>query len=508
MTGDLVIGLDSSTTATKAIAWDREGRAVAEGRAPIALSIPQPGWFEQEPGDWWGAAAKALKSVTRKVGARRIAAVAISNQRESFGQFTEQGEALRPGTLWLDERARPQMKSLSGKIGGERIHEISGKPVDVTPCLYRCAWLAENMPDIWRRTEKTAEVHGYLSFKLTGTWVTSTGSADPMGMLDLARLDWSDELISAVGLTRQQLPRLYRPGQQMGEVTAEAAKATGLREGTPLIAGGGDGQCAGTGTDVFGKGRAYVNIGTAVVSGSYGKSYRHDRTFRTLGAIAEEGYIYESCQRTGTFLVNWTVEQLFKTDPRKSNGIFAELEAEAADSPVGANGIALVPYWSGCMTPYWDSSARGVIAGLTSSHKRGDVYRAMLEGIALEQAMTTDGIAGKTEPIDHYVAIGGGATSDLWCQILADASGRDVRRLTTVEASSLGAGMAAAKGAGWYGSIPEAATVMAGRPVRIFNPEAKAHDRYRELLAIYRDLWPTLTKWNQRMADFAGAGHG
>ena len=503
---DIVIGLDSSTTATKAIAWDCRGRAIAEGRAPVPLSTPRPGWFEQDAADWTGAAAKSLKQVTRKISAARIAAVAISNQRESFAQFDARGKALRPGTLWLDERAHGQAKSLALEIGAEELHRISGKPSDVTPCIARCRWFAEKMPGIWKKTAKTSEVHGVLAQFLTGKWNTSVASADPMGLVDMARFDWSDVLISKVGLNRSQLPALFRPGEIIGEVTADAARLTGLRAGTAIVAGGGDGQCAGTGANVFAKGRAYLNLGTAVVSGSFGTAYAHNPVFRTMCAVAEAGYIYETAIRSGSFLLNWMVERLFNVNPAKTPGIFSALENEARNSPIGSNGLALVPYWSGCMTPYWDSGARGVIAGLSGNHGRGGVYRAIFEGIALEQVMMTESVADATQPIDHYVVMGGGAKSDLWCQIIADVAGRPVKRLETLEASALGAGMAAAKAAGWFHTIPEAAAAMAGKPARIFTPKRVAHLRYRELLAIYRDLWPTLTAWNARMLDFSQRG--
>src|SRR5262245_20493257 len=185
MTRDLVIGLDSSTTATKAIAWDRVGRALAEGRAPIALSNPQAGWFEQEAEDWWTSAQTAIRALLGKVDAQRIAAIAISNQRESFAQFDKDGKALRPGTLWLDERGRSEIDRLAKAVGGSEIHRISGKPVDLTPCFYRCAWFEAHMPEIWHKTARTAEVHGVLVHKLTGEWTTSIASADPMGLIDM-----------------------------------------------------------------------------------------------------------------------------------------------------------------------------------------------------------------------------------------------------------------------------------------------------------------------------------
>ena len=504
MRGDLVIGIDSSTTATKAIAFDRSGRIVAEGRAAVPLSNPKPGWFEQEVDDWTSAVTKAIKQLTKKIDASRVAAISISNQRESFAQFDAKGKALRPGTLWLDERAHREVKDIMDELGDD-IHVISGKPADVTPCLYRCRWLSTHMPKIWAKTVMTAEVHGVLTHFLTGRWATSVSSADPMGLIDIKSYDWSDTLLKAARLTRAQLPKLYRPGEIMGEVTLEAAKLTGLKAGTPVSAGGGDGQCAGTGVNIFTKGRAYVNLGTAAVSGSYGASYAIDPSFRSLVAVGEEGFSFETAIRTGTFLVNWMVERLFNVNPGKTPTIFKALESEARISPIGANGLVLVPYWSGCMTPYWDPAARGVIAGLSGSHSRGDVYRAILEGVALEQAMMTNRVQLATSPITHYAAVGGGSKSDLWCQILADASGRDVKRLDTAEASALGAAMAAAKSAGWYKTIATASAAMSGKPSSTFRPRAKEHRRYQELLAIYTDLWPKLSEWNQRLVNFAAA---
>ena len=191
MKPDLVIGLDSSTTTTKAIAWDRRGHAVAEGRAGVPMSNPKAGWFEQDVSDWTNAAAKALKQLSRKIDMARVGAIAISNQRESFAQFDSANKPLRPGTLWLDERAHVEAKELAQLIGAEELHRISGKPSDVTPCIARCLWLAKNMPGLWKKTAMTAEVHGVLVHFLTGHWHTSTASADPMGLIDMERYDWS-----------------------------------------------------------------------------------------------------------------------------------------------------------------------------------------------------------------------------------------------------------------------------------------------------------------------------
>jgi sugar (pentulose or hexulose) kinase len=503
MTPDLVIGIDQSTTATKAIAFDKRGRIVAEGRAQVPLSNPQMGWFEQKVDDWYASTATALKQLTRKISKHRIAAIAISNQRESFAQFDDKGKALRPGTLWLDERAHQEVKDVAAAVGKEKLHDISGIPSDITPCLYRCLWLSRHEPKVWARTAKTAEVHGVLTHFLTGEWKTSTSSASPMGVLDARRLDWSDDLLAVAKLTRDMLPELVPTGHVMGNVTATAAKRTGLKAGTPVIAGGGDGQCASVGANTFTKGRFYYNLGTAAVGGSYGADYAADPAFRSLVATAEQGFSFETAIRTGTYLVTWLVERVFGEKPLKNPKIFASLEKEAKDVPIGSRGLVMLPYFSGIMTPYWDTDGRGVFAGLSGSHTRGDLYRALMEGLALEQAMMTNRLAAATSPIDHFAIVGGGSKSDLWCQIVADASGRDVKRLETPEASALGAAMAAAKGAGWFKSVAEASGAMSGKPTKTFRPRSKDHKTYQELLAIYQELWPQMSSWNAKLQNFA-----
>jgi sugar (pentulose or hexulose) kinase len=503
MPRDLVIGIDSSTTATKAIAWNRTGAPLAEGRAAIPLAQPRPRYFEQDPEDWWHSTSLALSELTTKVDPARIAGVAISNQRETFGLFGEHGEPIRPAIVWLDERAMDQMQRFGASFGAEKIHAISGKPVDITPCVYRMVWLRENEPHFLDRAAYIAEVHGYLCFRLTGRWTTSIASADPLGVLDMERLAWSQEILAAAEIPFDMMLPMVRPGALIGTVTEAAAQATGLLADTPVFAAGGDGQCAGTGVDVLQAGRAYINLGTAVVSGHYSERYVFDRAFRTETAVADRGYIVETCLRSGTFLLDWLTRELLGMDPERERELLTALEAEAAASPVGANGIMLVPYWEGCMTPHWDASARGVIAGLSGSTRRGDLYRALLEGVVLEQALASKRLqVGCAQTIDHYVAVGGGTASNLWMQILADATGVAVHRSTSKEASSLGAAIAAAKGCGWFRSFKEASAAMAGHIDRSFEPRPHEQAAYAELGEIYEGLWPALSSWNRKLARF------
>ena len=507
MIKDLVIGIDSSTTATKAIAWTGQGELIAEGRCAIDLHNPAPLYYEQDARDWWRALCSALGDLGERIDLARTASVSIGNQRETWAPVDAAGEPLRPGMVWMDERGRPDVDLLERAIGRERLLEITGKIPGPLPCLYSIHWMKREEPDLYAKTARFLDVHGFLVHRLTGDYRTSWSSADPTALLDLESKRYANDILAALDLDADKFAEPCRPGSILGEIHTAAAEATGLPKGTPVIAGGGDGQAAGLGTGVLGPGRAYLNLGTASVSGVYGKSYATDPAFRTMTSLTGEGYIFELCLITGTFLTNWLVEQLFEEDPRTNPNVYAKLEHEAARLPVGADGLMLMPYWGGVMTPYWDADARGILIGLSSEHGRGHVYRAMMEGIALDEAMGLQGIEAVTgETVEELLTIGGGSKSDLWCRIVANATGKPVKRLATAEATSLGAAIAAAAGAGWFESVASAADAMTGKVEDIIDPEPAIAERYAELLGIYKRLYPQTQSILNDLTAFKEAG--
>lgn len=503
MSEPVVIGLDASTQSTKAVAWDARGRPVAEGRAGIALSNPQLGFFEQDPEDWWSAACTALRGCTSGLAEGRVAGLAVSNQRETIAFLDGDGRSVHPAMVWLDERARAEVRDFATRFGAERIHRITGRHPDITPCLYRLLWMAKHRPEAFAKTACFADVQATLVARLCGGpprtgWI----SADPMGLVDLEARTWSAPILEALGIGPERLPRIHPPGTELGRITPEAAAQTGLPAGLPVFAAGGDGQLAGLGTACVAPDQAYINLGTAVVSGIWSPTYLYDRAWRTELAAQGEGYVLETCLRSGAFLVNWFVHQ-FVPGGRDDPGVFDRLEAEALALPIGSEGLLVQPYWSGVMDPHWDIDARGVILGLCGSHRPAHVYRAILEGITIDQVMRSRRQeAALGAPFARYVAIGGGAHSRLWREMLADASGKPVCVSDTVEASSLGAAMIAATGVGWYGSIVDAAKAMAGetRPV---EPDRARGARYAALLAIYEDLYGATARLNNALVAFA-----
>ena len=499
----LVIGVDSSTQSTKAVAWDRSGCVVAMGSAPIPTANPRPDHFVQDPSDWWQSCCAALRACLGQVDTARIEALAIAHQRETVAFLNENAESIYPAILWLDERSRSNVVSLAESIGIGTIHRITGRYPDLTPTIYKFDWMRQHEPGIFAKTVCFADVQCYLGHHLAGgPFRTGWLSADSFGIYDIVERQWSSLLLDATDLSTDRLPATIPPGTLLGTVKSKAALETGLPEGLPIFVAGGDGAYAGLGTDCTRTDRAYVNLGTAVVSGAWSPEYRYDRAWRTLLAAQGEGYVFESVLRTGAFLVNWFVDQ-FIPEGRKDPGVFDRLEAIAREIPIGCDGLMIQPYWSGVMDPYWDVSARGVTFGQSGSHKPAHFYRSILEGITLDQVMRTKALeVASGQVIDHYVAIGGGARSPLWTQMLSDASGKRVLISDTVEASALGAGMTAAFGAGWFSSIAEAAHTMSGR-TRIIEPNAQAHELYGALLEIYEDLYDASAGINRRLVDFA-----
>src|SRR3954468_9224261 len=197
-----VIGIDSSTTATKAVVWNHDGRAVAEGRGEFALALPRPGWHEQDPEDWWRSCVTAVTQALESVDGADIEALCVTHQRETFACVDEQGRPVRPAIVWMDVRSTDQVAAL----GSEEIHRITGKPPDTTPALYKLLWLRDNEPETVERTRRVADGHGFLVQRLTGRWRTPTACAVPLGLVDREKGDWSAPVLELPGLDREQLP--------------------------------------------------------------------------------------------------------------------------------------------------------------------------------------------------------------------------------------------------------------------------------------------------------------
>lgn len=491
MNRDLVIGIDCSTTAAKAVVWDRHGRAVAEGRVPISRTAPHPGWGEQDPIDWWRAVVTATETASRQVDAKRIASLCVTHQRETFVCLDADGAAIRPAMLWLDTRATDEVAA----HGSARVHEVTGKPPNATTSWFKLLWLRRHETRVLERTRWVAEVHAYLVHRMTGLWRTSHGSVDPLGVLDMRSFTLDVDLLAQVGLQPDQIPEIHAPGTVLGGLLDEVAERMGLTPGLPVVAGLGDGQAAGLGAGITGPGAAFLNFGTGMVSGTFSAEYRWGNEFRTMSGALPGTYMPETFIGGGTLNVAWFVERLSDI-PARPFGLDVSpeqvLEAAAARIAVGSDGLLALPYLTGALSPYWDGNARGLFFGLSAQHGKAHLYRAMLEGLAMEQRLSTGGVERALgASIECFRAMGGGSRSPLWCQIMADVLRRPVEVSHETETTCLGAGMLAAVGAGLHANLFEAASSMSGvgQTFRPHEPTCAAYDPFYE---IYLQLYPRL----------------
>jgi xylulokinase len=509
MPDPLVVSIDSSTTACKAIAWNPLGQAVAEGRATYPLLQPHATWAEQNAEQWWSSVCRALHECLAQLDVRQLGALGITHQRETFVPVDRECRPIRNAILWSDERSRVQVGQLAARLGRDYLHQLTGKPPAMTPSLYKLAWLQTHEPGLLAQADKILDVHAFLVRRLTGENRTSLACADPMGLVDMQQQCWATDLVAALALRLDQFPELVAPGTTIGRVSQAASAATGLPAGLPVIAGAGDGQCAGLGANATADGRAYLNLGTAVVSGVLSHSYQADLAFRTLYAPLAGAYFLEHVLRGGVYTIAWFVEK-FASDlrnPLLSQSPEEILEAAAAKTPPGALGLMLVPYWNNVMNPYWDPTAAGITIGWSGAHGREHFYRAILEGIAYEQRLVGDAMMAATgQRFSEYITMGGGSRSDLWCQIIADVTGVPVVRSLTSEATCLGAAILAAVAAGWYrdGQVAAASMCSAGA---CFAPNPATQAVYQQLYQeVYQPLFPTLQSVTNRLALLTHGG--
>lgn len=491
---EVVIAVDSSTTASKAVAFSLDGAVRAIGRAPIELSSPGAGRYEQDPAEWWTATALALREVGDALRAQgdEPVALGITHQRESFACLDASGRAVRPAILWLDGRSGEQVRAL----GTPEVHELSGKPPSTTPSFYKLAWMAQHEPELLRGAVRVADVHAYLSLVTTGRFATSIVSADPTGLVDHRTGTWSERLLSLASVRVEQLPEIVPPGAPLGGLLPEAAEATGLPVGLPVIAGGGDGQCAGLGAGVTAPGRAYLSLGTSIVLGAHSEQPDPSGSYRILASPLGHGRTIEAFIASGAISVSWA-RRAFPVQVEDDGGDPFELSVDRAADRMRA--LMFVPHLSGSATPYWDERARGAFVGIDDGHTAAEFYRAVLEGLAFEIRLLCSGLETTGNPISSIAVMGGGTVSERWLQIIADILGRPLVLSRTPEATALGAAVLAAAAVRFDGDTTAAAARMTGSE-RTIEPDPSRTAHYSAIYALYTALAPALAPFHAEAA--------
>jgi xylulokinase len=475
---------------------DQDGRVVAsatEEHAPFAS--PQIGWAEQHPEDWWAASTVAIPKALERAGLSGddIACVGFSGQMHGAVMLDGNGQVVRPALIWCDVRTDAQCRTLTKKIGAERIIQLTCNPALTNFTLTKLLWVQENEPENWQRVRSVMLPKDYVRFRLTGERATDMADASGTLMLNVAQRRWSNEMLEAAEIDRGLLPALYESPDVCGKVSAAAASATGLKAGTPVVAGAGDQAAGAVGMGIATPGAVSATIGTSGVVFAATDAPALDRQGRLhtfCHALPGRWHVMGVTQAAGLSL-RWFRDQFggcVDGSGKVARDPYEKLTEEAVGVPVGCNGLLWTPYLMGERTPHLDPEARGALVGLTASHKRADVIRAILEGVAFSLRDTFSIFSEMNVPVKSVRLGGGGAKSALWRQIQADVYGHEVEMVEAEEGAAYGAALLAGVGAGMWPNVDTACASVVRVSKRV-KPQADAVATLNKNYASYRRVY-------------------
>jgi len=491
-----VLGIDVSTTATKAVLIDESGAVRGIGVAEYGFSVPHPLWSEQEPLLWWDGAVSAIRSVLRSSGVAGVdvAAIGLTGQMHGAVLLDAAGDVLRPAILWNDQRTAAECDAIRRALGPERLIAITGNDALTGFTAPKLVWVRDHEPDVWRRIAHVLLPKDYLRLRLTGEYALDKADGAGTLLFDLAARDWSPEVLAALGIDPAWMPPTWEGPEITGTITAAAASVTGLRAGTPVVAGGGDQSANAVGVGAVTVGTMALSLGTSGVIFA-----TTDRPlFEPRGRVHAFCHAVPGRWHLMSVMLSAAGSLRWFRDALAPGVEFGDLVETAAEVPAGSGGLWFLPYLSGERSPYPDPLARGAFVGLTLGHDRRHLTRAVLEGVAFGLRDGLDLMIEAGTPAPAQIrASGGGTVSPLWLQILADVLGAEIATVNTAEGAAYGAGLLAAVGAAWYPSVEAAtAALVTATPVAAPGPDAAV---YTEAHTVYRDLYPALAPSFRRM---------
>jgi xylulokinase len=436
---------DLGTSGNKATLYDEAGRLVASRTVSYPTNYFHGNWAEQEPAQWWEAVCASTRALLAAADPGEVAVVALSGQMMGCTVVDRQGQVLRPSILYCDQRSSEQAARLLEQIDLKSFYGLVGHRISPSYSLEKLMWIRDNEPEIYRRTHRTLCAKDYINLRLTGRMATDYSDASGTNAFDLNTFTWSEKIIGLAGVDGAMFPEAMDSTRVLGDITAEAAAATGLKAGTPVAVGGGDGSCAGVGVGCIKPGTAYNYLGSSSWIALTVKEPIVDAEMRTMNwAHCVPGYLHPSgTMQTAGSSLHWLKEVICTPECAEAaaRGVspYAVIDDAIAKSPPGANGLLFLPYMLGERTPWWNPNARGAFIGLNLASRREDVLRAVMEGITLNLGIIVN-LFRQHVPINAITVIGGGARSAVWRQMMADIYGCRVESLNFLEeATSMGA---------------------------------------------------------------------
>lgn len=483
------MGIDSSTTATKALLMAEDGRVVGVASSSYDYETPQPLWSEQRPELWWEATVNSIRQVLAESGVTPTAVkgIGLTGQMHGLVLLDKNGDVLRPAILWNDQRTGAECDEMRAKLSKQRLIAITGNDALTGFTAPKILWVKNNEPEIYGRIAQVLLPKDYVRFKLTGGYAIDKADGAGTQLFDVRQRDWSVELLTALEIAPGWLPKTFEGTAVTGHLTPKAAEATGLPVGIPVVGGGGDQAANAVGTGAVVDGIVALSLGTSgVVFASSDEPI-----------VEPNGRLHAFCHAVpgkwhlmGVMLSAAGSLRWFR-DALAPGTSFDDLLAPATHVPAGSEGLLFLPYLTGERTPHPDPLARGAFVGLTVRHTQAHLTRAVLEGVAfgLRDSFELMKNAG-LPPITQVRASGGGTQSALWRQILADVLQAEIVTINTTEGAAYGAAILAAVGMGAFASVEAACEQLIYLTGRTAPGEETAV--YHQIYPLYRQLYPML----------------
>ncbi|MFZ0732274.1 MAG: xylulokinase [Candidatus Sulfotelmatobacter sp.] len=498
------LGIDVGTGGTRALVIDSSGNVIASASCEHHhFASPRPGWAEQDPRDWWRACGEAVRKAIESSGhnAADIKCVGFSGQMHGAVLLDASDEVVRPAIIWCDQRSEAQSRELEQMFGRDTLIRLTCNPPLTNFTLTKFLWVRETEPQSWSRVAHVMLPKDYVRFRLTGERAIDMADASGTLLLDVANRRWSSEVLAKTGIDPKLLPALFESPQVCGKVSAAGAEATGLLAGTPVVAGAGDQAAGAVGMGIARVGAVSATIGTSgVVFASTDRPAMdpQGRLHTFCHAIPGRWHVMGVTQAAGLSL-RWYRDQFSMASPtvqksiqnkdgRDPYDIFAE---EAASAPPASEGAFWVPYLMGERTPHLDPNARAALVGLTASHTRAHVIRAIMEGVAFSLKDTFTIFEEMKIPVTSIRLGGGGARSTLWRQIQADVYGREVEIVAAEEGAAYGAAILAGVGAGAWPSVEQACDAVV-RVAKRIAPNSQDSATMQKAYGKFRKIYPAL----------------
>ncbi|MHA2302370.1 MAG: xylulokinase [Candidatus Thorarchaeota archaeon] len=498
---ELILAIDAGTTGVRSMLFTPAGEVAAKAYEEFESHFPSPSWVEQDAEDWWTSTCNTINSCFKsgEASSENVVGISVTNQRETMVPIDENGMPLRRAIVWQDRRTVPQCDWIMNQISENDVYSTTGLTVDPYFTAPKILWIKNNQPNVFKKTHKFLLVHDYIIFRLTGLTVTDYSNASRTMLFDLDKADWSSHLLKKFEIPIDMMPTPVGSGTGVGEVSEEAAKVTGLKANTPVVAGGGDQQCAALGVGVVHTGSLKSTTGTGTFMLAFSDKMLLDSERRVLCSrhVVKDAFVVEASMFTTGSALRWFRDQLGSVESAvaEERGLdpYEVITEGAALVPAGSEGIIHIPHFVGAGAPYWNPHARGIFAGLALGHTRQHLMRAILEGVSYEIRTNLDVLRELGLPAEEVRVTGGAARSKIWMQIQADVLGIPVIRTEMEEATALGAAILACKGVGIFRSVTEAAEEMV-RPLAPLTPRERNKAVYERGFESYRHLYNSISK--------------